>query len=204
MNEPKDLSAIRRANMAKARAVRDANRARRAAEALEQPRTREAPPINRDPIREEARADNRWEKFDYQPAEDDDRFKILPSESPDGMSYQWVASKVFGQEQPHNLARFQKQGWQPVPASRHDGRFMPKGHQGYIEIDGLMLHERPMEYTRRAREHEYQKARAQVRIREQQLASGDIPGVAFDTQHPSALRSNRIQRSHERLNIPEE
>lgn len=205
-DQPKDLKAIRQANMAKARAVREANRARRTAEALEQPRIREAPPATREPIRQEVRPapDNRWESFNYVPAEDDDRLRIDPSEIPDGMSYQWISSKVFGQEQPHNLARFQKQGWAPVPASRHDGRFMPKGHQGYIEMDGLMLHERPLEYTRKAREYEYQKARTQVRIREQQLASGDIPGVSFDTQHPTALRSNRITRSHERLNIPEE
>lgn len=34
-------------------------------------------------------------------------------------------------------------GWSPVPASRHDGYFMPAGHIGDIEVSGLGLFEKP-------------------------------------------------------------
>lgn len=193
----KDIKAIRRENMAKARAAKELKARNRDTPVVEN-RAREAA-VEREPMR-----DTRWDSFQYAPTEDDDRLKILPEEIPDGMSYQWITAKIFGQDQPQNLARFQKQGWIPVPASRHDGKFAPKGYQGYCEVDGLILHERPMEFTRRAREHEFQKARGQVQIRERQLAGGDIPGVGFDTQHPSALRANVIKKGFERITVPEE
>lgn len=183
----------RNANLAKAREARAAKRESRIREEVPVNRAREGD-VSREPMRD----------FVYTPEEDDDRLKIEPDEIPEGMSYQWVTSAIFGQPQPQRLARFQKQGWTPVPASRHDGKFMPKGYQGHIEVDGLMLHERPAEYTRQARLHEARKARDQIAIKELQLAGGDIPGVSLDTRHASALRTNKINRGFERIAVPEE
>jgi len=153
-------------------------------------------PVERPPLREEP--------YVYKPEEDEDRLSFDRSIIPDGQDYQWITASIYGQPQPSRLARFQRQGWSPVPSERHDGLFMPRGYKGHIEVDGLILHERPAEYTRQARIYEAKKARNQVAIKEAQFRGGDIPGVTLDTQHKSALGFNKIQSSFERLSIPEE
>jgi len=152
--------------------------------------------VERPPMREEA--------FVYKPEEDDDRLYVPRDIIPPGMDYQWVTCKIYGRPEPQRLARFQRQGWSPVPADRHEGLYMPRGYTGPIEIDGLMLHERPMEYTRQARLHEAKKARNQIAIKEAQLKGGDLPNVTLDSRHQTAVASNRIRSSFERLTIPED
>lgn len=121
-----------------------------------------------------------------------------------GQDYLWVTASIYGQPQPQRLSRFQRQGWRPVMAAQFDGLFMPKGHKGYIEVDGLVLHERSKKISDLARAHEIKKARGQIRAKEAQLLGGQVDGVTLDTQHPSALRSNRINKSYEKIDIPEE
>lgn len=144
------------------------------------------------------------EAFTYKPDDEDDRLKIPAHLIPPGQDYLWVTASIYGQPQPQRLARFQRQGWQPVPAHRHDGMFMPKGYTGVIEVDGLMLHERSKKVSDMARAHEIKKARMQIRAKEAQLKGGVIDGVTLDSQHPSALRSNRVNKSYERIEIPED
>lgn len=158
-------------------------------------------PDLREPMREALRED---ENFSYRPDDENDRLGIPKHMIPEGQDYLWVTASIYGQPQPQRLARFQKQGWTPVPASRHDGMFMPKGYQGYIEIDGLILHERSKKISDMARAHEIKKARAQIRAKEIQLMGGAIDGVTLDTQHPSAIRSNRINKTYEKIEIPDE
>lgn len=157
-----------------------------------------------DPPREPVREAMRDDDFVYRPDDENDRLKIAPELIPDGMEYLWVTGSIYGQPQPQRLARFQRQGWCPVPASRHDGLFMPKGYQGYIEVDGLMLHERSKKISDMARSYELKRARGQIQAKEAQLRGGEISGIAFDTQHPSALRSNKVNKSYERIEIPDE
>lgn len=154
----------------------------------------------REPMREAMRED---EAFVYKPDDDGDRLYIHPSKIPDGQDYQWITCSIYGQPQTQRLARFQRQGWVPVPSSRHDGMFMPKGHEGPIEVDGLMLHERSKKISDMARMHEIKKARGQIRAKEAQLLGGDL-GTSLDSQHPSALNSNRINKSYEKIEIPED
>lgn len=159
-------------------------------------------PDFRAPMREAMRED---ENFVYSPEDDDDRLKIDKRHIPEGMEYLWVTASVLGQPQPQRLARFQKQGWKPVDSSRHDGMFMPKGHKGQIEVDGLVLHERPKKISDLARAYERKKAQMQVRTKEQQLLGGGVNTTSgMDPQHPSALRSNRITKDWEPIEIPED
>lgn len=157
-------------------------------------------PETREPMRE-AMHD---EDFVYRPDDENDRLKIAKELIPDGQDYLWVTGSIYGQPQPQRLARFQRQGWCPVHASRHDGMFMPKGWDGYIEVDGLILHERSKKISDMAKAHELRKARGQIRAKEQQLIGGSMDGVTLDSQHQSALRSNKINKSYERIDIPEE
>jgi hypothetical protein len=161
----------------------------------------EKQPDLREPIREVMRED---QEFAYQPEDEDDRLKVPKDVIPDGMEYLWVTGSIYGQPQTQRLARFQRQGWVPVPASRHDGMFMPRGHKGYIEVDGLILHERSKKISDMARAHERKKALGQIRAKEAQLMGGDLGGVSLDTQHPTALRTNKISKTYEKVEIPED
>jgi hypothetical protein len=64
-----------------------------------------------------------------------DPFYLPPEMVPQGRSYQWmhlVQDKIWIEN-----------GWAAVPANRHNGYFMPAGHIGDIEVNGLGLFEKP-------------------------------------------------------------
>lgn len=65
-----------------------------------------------------------------------DPFEIEQRFIPRDRSYQWFHLV-------HDRIRFERTGWVPVAASRHDGYFMPAGHVGNIEVKGLGLFEKP-------------------------------------------------------------
>jgi hypothetical protein len=65
------------------------------------------------------------------------------------------------------------------------------------------LHERSKKISDMARAYELKKARGQIRAKEAQLMGGHIDGVTMDSQHSSALRSNRINKSYEKIEIPD-
>lgn len=83
-----------------------------------------------------------------------DPFEIDPRMVPEGRSYQWmhlVQDKVWIDS-----------GWAAVPASRHDGYFMPAGHVGDIEVNGLGLFEKPKFEVDQAHEVNVKAAHKQV------------------------------------------
>jgi hypothetical protein len=149
-----------------------------------------------------ARASVRKAQQEYEalPSDDEDRLKVPSEVIPEGWSYQWVTDSVLGQPMPQRRARFERRGWRPVPAERHDGMFMPLGFKGEINVDGVVLMERPEEYTRQARKKDAMKAAEQVWVREAQMRGGDMPGVNFDTQHKSVV--NKVSKAYERVPIP--
>ena len=134
--------------------------------------------------------------------EEGDMLHIPPELIPDGMRYNWKTISVLGQPQARRFGRYQATGWEPVPASRHPGLFTPKGYEGEIEYDGLVLMEKPEEMCRQTEAREFAKARQQVQAKEQQLRGGDV-GTTLDSRHKTALRSNKINKSFERIDIPE-
>jgi hypothetical protein len=100
-----------------------------------------------------------------------DQFDFPLSVVPPGWSYQWNAVSVVGNTEVtrrYNLEMW-RQGWRPVPADRHPGRFMPLDYKGDIVVDGMRLEERPIELSREAQEEEYRKAYAQMRDRDEAL-----------------------------------
>lgn len=93
-------------------------------------------------------------------------------EPPPGFDYQWKVRLVMGEEMINRINEAAHNGWEPVPLSRHP-HMMPKGWKGEtIEIDGLVLMERPMIFTEEARASEQRAAREAVLTKEQQLRSG--------------------------------
>lgn len=134
--------------------------------------------------------------------DDDNRLKIRRELIPDGMDYQWVTDSVFGQPFSGRRASFERKGWIAVPAERHNGMFTPKGAKGEINVDGLVLMERPLEFSIRARNKDKQRARDQVRAKEMQISGGQAIQTAFDTQHPSARAANKVGKAYEPYNGP--
>lgn len=135
--------------------------------------------------------------------EEGDMLRIPPEIIPDGMRYNWKTYSVFGQIQARRFGRYEATGWSPVPASRHPGLFTPKGYQGMIEYDGLVLCEKPEELCMRAEAREVLKAKGQVLGKEAQIRGGDIDGVRFDTKGRAA-RTNKVGKSYEPFSVPQE
>lgn len=103
-----------------------------------------------------------------------DQFEIPPELVPQGWSYQWNAVSVYNNA---DLTRSQNMqmyanGWRPVPADRHPGRWTPLGKSGDIVVDGQRLEERPLAMTEQAREEDIAVAKRQMRDRDQALMGG--------------------------------
>ncbi len=93
---------------------------------------------------------------------------------PKGWEYQWNAVTSYGNKeifQSVNNEMYQN-GWRPVPAPRHDGFYMPRGHQGEIVVRGQVLMERPKQLCDEARDEAEDRARQQMRDRDNALLGG--------------------------------
>jgi hypothetical protein len=115
----------------------------------------------------------------------------------EGIKLQWLTESVFGREERHHLSKFHRNGWQRVNPGDIEGL-------NVTEVEGLVLHARPLELHKKSQEHDRRLARDQVARKEHAWRGGDLPGVTLSPMHESALRSNRVNRSYERLAVPEE
>lgn len=95
-----------------------------------------------------------------------DPLDVPENEIPAGWSYQWnpvsILNKGINEVLQGDLRMFQN-GWRPVPASRHAGRWTPVGYEGDIVVEGLRLEERPASLTEDAAAEDEMHARAQMR-----------------------------------------
>src|SRR5271163_2374634 len=85
-----------------------------------------------------------------------DPFYVPPEIVPKGWSYQWNSVTIYNN--PDLLVGQQMQmyenGWRPVPAERHPGRYVPSTKTGDILRDGMRLEERPIEMTEEAKKED--------------------------------------------------
>lgn len=166
--------------------VRSARQEMRPSMREEDPRTRAA----------RRAAELREHKGDMDDGTDD--FFIDGSAIPDGWSYEWKRKTVLGQEDPAYQVALARNGWEPVPASRHSS-YMPTGSSySTIERKGMVLMERPLEISDEVRAIELRKARAQVRHKEEQLNSA--PDGQFGRDHSQV--KPKINKSFEPIPIP--
>lgn len=181
--------------MAKARAVRDANKAARLAAAPpadiahDEPVTRN---VKKAPIYEEEVAAARTQTRQPARTRSDGRievtgrdgevlartrtqvgdiFDIPQSMVPQGWSYQWNAVSVAGNaevllDQQHMMYQ---NGWRPVPAERYAGTLVPLGSKGNIVRGQQMLMERPLALTLEAKAEDERNARQLVQDRNESL-----------------------------------
>lgn len=120
-----------------------------------------------------------------------DKFDVPLHLIPDGWSYQWIAVAVNGKNM-NNQGMFAN-GWEAVPAQRHDGMFTAKGTDGPIIVDDQMLCERRIELTLEARAEELAVAKNLLRTQNEQ----------FKPRLPDARNRRgtglRVRRTLERL-----
>lgn len=112
-----------------------------------------------------------------------DPLDVPLNEIPDGWDYQWNTVTVLNrkmEEIEQGDLNMHRNGWRPVPASRHAGRWTPPGYEGSIIIDGLRLEERPKSLSIEAIEEDKARARAQVRNQTDalRLTQKQLPGAA--------------------------
>jgi hypothetical protein len=152
-----------------------------------------------------------WESEDFVGVGMDevDRLKI-PSEIidslyRDGIALQWITKSVRGQETPQEMSKFTRGGWTPVHQSDFDGAlngmFMPKGRDDVITVDDCLLVARPAEIQAKSKMSERRQANSRVKIVEDQMGRG-IPNVT-GSDHPTATRGNHINKTFERIEIPD-
>lgn len=98
-----------------------------------------------------------------------DPYHVPGKEIPDGWTYQWNPVTVLNEEQTRMQNMHYANGWRPVLAQRHPGRWTKPGHTGDIIVEGLRLEERPEELTDEALQEEAHKARQQVRDQTESL-----------------------------------
>lgn len=132
----------------------------------------------------------------------------IPQEMiPGDIDLQWVTDTIHGMPEAQGRQSFEINGWEPVTpdmwGKRFDGMFMPKGFKGEINVLGSVLMWRPMELTLEARAEERQQAVAARLSIERKLRNGELDGVAFDTQHPTARAITNVGREGVAMPIPD-
>ena len=118
-----------------------------------------------------------------------------------GWSYEWKTKSVLNQENYSYQVALAQAGWTPVPLSRHP-EMMPTGWHGtVIERKGMLLMERPAVISDRVRRLEMQKAREQVRAKEEQMHGA--PQGHFDRRKSDGSPVSSVKKGFEPLQIPD-
>jgi hypothetical protein len=103
-----------------------------------------------------------------------DEFDIPKGLVPPGWTYQWNTVTVYNNADlvVGQTMQMYENGWRPVPASRHPGKFVPIGTKGDIIRGGMRLEERPESMTDEARAEDVAVARRQMTDRDESLMGG--------------------------------
>lgn len=131
-----------------------------------------------------------------------DEFYVSPDMIPDGWTYEWKRRTVYGQEDPAYQVALARTGWEPVPARRHP-EMMPVNWKGEaIERKGMILMQRPKAITERIEALDLRKARNQVRVKEEQLAT--TPPGTMQSEYTNPKSKPKISKSYEAMPIPKD
>lgn len=109
-----------------------------------------------------------------------------------GFKQRWIATMVLGQEQPTNVAKRMREGWQPrdlktvknaqnFPTIEH-GKFA-----GYIGVEGMVLCEMPEEMVNQRNEYYAQMTENLMRSVEQDIHRVEQPGNPISKTFKSSV-----------------
>lgn len=131
--------------------------------------------------------------------QNDDRYALAGRGvvAPDGWVYAWRTVSIKNTPATQEIADDEMRGWTPVPANRHEGKIMPRGHVGNVELGGLMLKERPARAEAISRAAAERAANDQLNISRSmtglmQRHSPDV-GSLFDQDDPAARRATGVK-----------
>lgn len=118
---------------------------------------------------------------------------------PDGWTYEWRTISIKGAEYTDGIVADAEAGWTPVPASRHDGKIMPRGHTGPIVKGGQMLMERDNRLTAMSRRVAKQQADEPLMYSRQRMGAmvanaAPNSGAILDANHPDAQRGTFFRK----------
>ena len=160
-------------------------------------KVKDATSVKKDaPMDSMARAEARLRELrESAPEGGEDRDKFWAPRPPDGWDYQWKTKTVAGEDWSAYQVELARKGWEAVPLSRHPD-MMPLGWPGNtIEVEGLILMERPAVLTQDARKQEAIDARSNVLTKEQQLRNGRSSDLGQRQVH-------RFSKTREAMSIP--
>ena len=132
---------------------------------------------------------------------DDGTDEFVAPTAPDGWTYEWKRKTILGQEDPAHQVHLARTGWEPVETSRHPEMMPGQGTHPLIERKGMVLMQRPSVITEEVRQIELNRARNQVRTKEEQL-SGTPEGGLGHREH-SQVRP-KIGKSYEAMPVPKD
>ena len=126
-----------------------------------------------------------------------DRFSIDQSMIPDGFTYEWRNHTVIGQTFQEDTNDDYRNGWRPVPASRHPD-LAGRDTNGAIIMSGSILCERPLAFSEKARADERDRYRASEQRQRQQFG---LHAPAFDTSDPRLrpVINKTVERAPDKL-----
>lgn len=111
------------------------------------------------------------------------------------IDFNWKRYETYGKPDYAEQRAYHAQGWRPVMHHHFPGRFAPAGTQGAVIVKDMILMERPMRLTVKARNEELVEATRAMQVNRQKVAStpeGSAP------RHVWADRTSR-----ENIEIPE-
>lgn len=116
-----------------------------------------------------------------------DEFYIDLNSIPEGWTYQWKAVEIAGKANTYHMNAQARNGWRPVPVTRHPEVFPPGSTEPVKK--GLMLMELPTILVERSKHKLEKEARSQLRNAEAQLhETPSSPGQAPREEYPEHLK----------------
>ncbi len=120
-----------------------------------------------------------------------DKYYVDPTKIPDGWSYEWRTYTVVGKENPQYQVQLQRAAWRPVMASRHP-ELMPKGYEGVVLVDGMMLMERPRAITEFRQAQDRREANAPIENIRAKMAGAPQGQFPRDADPRTAPKINTV------------
>lgn len=139
-----------------------------------------------DPTRERLHSGNQnVDPFDvsditakYCPTRGDPRRGNIDNE----IDFNWKRFETYGKPDYSEQRAYHAQGWRPVQHHHFPGRFAPEGTQGPVVVKDMILMERPMRLTVKARSEEILEATRAMQVNRQKIVAtpdGSMPRVVY-------------------------
>jgi hypothetical protein len=111
------------------------------------------------------------------------------------IDFNWKRYETYGKRDYAELREYHNQGWREVMHSSFPGRFAPEDTEGPVIVKDMILMERPMRLTHKARSEEIEAATRAMRVNRENLATTP------EGQAPRMVITDRTSR--EAIPIPE-